>query len=125
MRGRPFTITLVAIGVVFVAASSFCWAAPHHMLFMVDASGACNVATYLSATLPQAPDYGKVFLVLALLVFAYGFVLRTPRKRSADGCALHTQRSGGSREAPQSPLQELFRRGILNPKIFDAAVLRL
>jgi hypothetical protein len=128
MRTALLKATLVGAGVVVIAMSPFCGAILRHVAPMADMAGDCG-ARYSLTVLPQTgsgKDVLSTLLCLAVFLIAYLFVKILDKSMTKPAVnSAHEIATGKSVQTISNPLLELFRRGILNPKIFEAAYFRI
>jgi len=114
---------LFGVVIALIAVSTLCGVGTHH-LAMPRMSSSCGIS-YMLTTLPQ-PLQGKsalfIFLGLLLLLAIYPI----PKIQSRKDIKRETYSNPYTKSGitPINHLLELFRRGILNPKVFEFALIR-
>lgn len=114
--------TVLLMGVV--AGSTFCGVTAHHMESMPNMSPSCSTGYFLAALPQSSQERGALFTFLSILVLlALFLIVRTRTRDNSIGESrsvfLFPENARG-----HDPLMELFRRGILNPKIYNLALMR-
>ena len=118
--------TWLSVGLLagVVAVSALCGVTAHHAESVSDISTNCCETEYLSVALLQPlQERGFVFALFSLLVFFVAYLIQ--KFQWAVGREyVRAPFLPQSYEFLRNIFVELFRRGILNPKIYNLALIR-